>query len=139
MPSGFAIYGLHDENGTLKSETKFGHTTARITYDGTVEYESPTFYVRDGFKDQWWYCTHMRFDCTEFLSDNAESFRLAEFQICLYNEYNIGDGALLRNDGDIINAADTNRRKATGISRLSTKKATVAGMQMKMPGYGRVA
>ena len=41
-----------------------------------------------------------------FFSDNAESFRLAEFQICLYNEYNIGDGALLRNDGDIVNAAD---------------------------------
>ena len=106
VPSGFAVYGLHDENGTLKSETKLGHTTARIAYDGTVEYESPTFYVRDGFKDQYWACTHMRFDCTEILSENAESFRLAEFQICLYNEYSIGDGALLRNNGDIVNAAD---------------------------------
>ncbi|WP_297063800.1 hypothetical protein [uncultured Duncaniella sp.] len=106
VPSGFAVYGMHDEKGTLKSETKFGHTTARITYDGSVEYESPTFYVRDGFKDQWWDCTHMRFDCTEILSDEAESFRLAEFQICLYDEYTMGDGALLRNNGDIINDAE---------------------------------
>lgn len=122
VPSGFAIYGLHDDHGTLKSETKLGHTTARITYDGSVEYESPTFYVRDGFKDQWWDCTHMRFDCTEFLSDNAESFRLAEFQICLYNEYNIGDGALLRNDGDIINAADNKSPKSDWYKPLVDEK-----------------
>ena len=106
VPSGFAVYGMHDENGTLRSETTLGYTTARITYDGSVEYESPTFYVRDGFKDQYWACSHIRFDCTEFLSDEAETFQLAEFQICLYSEYNIGDGALLRNDGDIVNAAD---------------------------------
>lgn len=105
VPSGFAVYGLHDDNGTLTSETKLGHTTARITYDGSIEYESPTFYVRDAFRDQYWYCTHMRFDCTEFVSEEAEFFRLAEFQICLYDEYTVGDGALLRNDGDIINAA----------------------------------
>lgn len=107
VPSGFAVYGLHEQDGALKSETELGHTTARITYDGgVVEYESPTFYVRDSFHDQYWDCTHMRFDCTEILSDNAEFFRLAEFQICLYNEYSIGDGAMLRNNGDIINAAD---------------------------------
>lgn len=107
VPSAFAVDGLHKDDydgGKLKNEAKLGYTTARITYDGSVEYESPTFYVRGGFKE-YWECTHVRFDCTEFLSENAESFRLAEFQICLYNEYSIGDGALLRIE-DITTNAD---------------------------------
>ncbi|MDE7142196.1 MAG: hypothetical protein K2O33_04810 [Muribaculaceae bacterium] len=106
IPTGFSVFGMHDDNGVLKSETAFGYTNAKITYDnGTVEYESPTFYVRNEFRDQYWYCTHLRFDCTETLSEAARFFRLAEFQICLYEEFEVGEGAVLRNDGDIINAA----------------------------------
>ncbi|MDE6157345.1 MAG: hypothetical protein K2F78_04280 [Muribaculaceae bacterium] len=106
VPTAFAVYGLHDDYGELKSETAFGYTNERISYDGKVEYESPTFYVRGEFRDRYWDCTHLRFDCTETLSDVSSIFSLAEFQIVLYNEYIIGDGAMLRNDGDIVNVAE---------------------------------
>lgn len=109
IPTGFVIYGSHDDNGTLKGENRFGFTTKQLNYDGSVEFTSPVFYIRGGFDNQWWYCTHMRFECTETPAGDLSNFELAEFQICEYREYEEVNGPVLKNNGDIINAAENNQ------------------------------
>ena len=108
-PTAFAIYGSHDNNGTLDGENALGYTTSQINFDGSVEYTSPVFYIRGGFNNQWWLCTHMRFECTETPSNILDSFQLADFQILETHEYEETTGPVLQNNGDIINAAENNQ------------------------------
>ncbi len=103
-PTAFAVYGLHDGDG----ENVLGYTTSKINFDGTREYTSPIFYVRGGFNNEWWYCNQLRFECTQ--TPNAEIelslFELADFKIFETRKYNIINGSVLENNGDIINSAE---------------------------------